>query len=54
MSICSAMVGASSIPIDYDELPEAIKHEVTPGEYLWLGDALQARLMQDMTEPEWT
>jgi hypothetical protein len=51
----SAMEGDSlNLIPDYDALPEPIKLELTQQEYLWLGDAKQASLIQDLTEPEWT
>jgi hypothetical protein len=39
---------------EYDLLPTAVKARYTLKEYLWLGDARQATLLQDETEPEWT
>jgi hypothetical protein len=40
-------------PPGYDELPEFVKAAVTPKEYAWLGTAGRARLVQDLTEPDW-
>jgi len=38
----------------YDELPECIRQYYSRNEYLWLGDAQQARLIEQECEPEWT
>lgn len=37
---------------DYDKLPEAIRSQLTPKEWLWLPDASKARFVQAATEPE--
>ena len=36
----------------YEELPESIKHTLTPTQWLWLSDAEKGRLIQTETEPE--
>lgn len=37
---------------DYESLPEFLKAKLSLKEYLWLGDAEKARLVQEETEPE--
>lgn len=37
---------------DYDKLPEAIRSQLTPKEWLWLPDASKAQFVQSATEPE--
>lgn len=39
---------------DYDSLPEALKAELTPKEWMWLPDSSKARFVQQATEPEFT
>lgn len=37
---------------DYDNLPEAIKQQVTPKEHMWIGPLQRAKLMEDFCLPE--
>lgn len=40
-------------PLDYETLPAFVKMQVSPKEYAWMGAAGRARLLQDLTEPDW-
>lgn len=42
----------TSPPDAYDALPESLKAAYTREQYLWLGDADKARLLQTETEPD--
>lgn len=37
---------------DYDTLPEAVKHQITPKEWLFLSDGEKAGYVRQQTEPE--
>ncbi len=41
-----------SLDLEYEDLPAAIKNEVTQKEFRWMLQAGRERLMQEMTEPE--
>lgn len=36
----------------FDELPEAVRYQITHKEWLWLSDGEKARYVQNQTEPE--
>jgi len=38
---------------DYDNLPEAIKADITRKEYAWMPDELRNNLERDMTTPDY-
>jgi hypothetical protein len=46
------MTEEANPPPDYNALPDAIKHQVSPKEWAWLPDASKARLIQTETEPD--
>lgn len=39
---------------EYDDLPIAVRANVTHKEFMWMGEQGRARLMQDFTEPDYS
>lgn len=37
---------------EYDQLPECIKHTITPKEHAWLGDENRKKLVEDYCNPD--
>jgi hypothetical protein len=38
---------------DYDQLPEVLRHMVSPEEYAWMGNQGRKQLVDDICYPDW-